>query len=172
MIRRRTLLTWSLACFAGFAIVLSTTSTLYAQAGLRQSLERLDKNENGEIEPDEITPLARPYLERITEARRMSLDRPNEIERLQEAARIYFAMQNGVAGKDVRPRGESSVKPFGPDPDEPLVPEFGLAEFKYPYIQDDLDETENTLRRSDRNRDGYIDREEAKRAGLDAPRSV
>ncbi len=59
---------------------------------------------------------------------------------------------------------ESSVKTFGPDPDRPLVPEFGLAEVKYPYTQADLDEADQTLRRSDRNRDGYIDRAEARRA--------
>ncbi|NQV23413.1 MAG: calcium sensor EFh, partial [Rhodopirellula sp.] len=61
-----------------------------AQAGLRESLERLDRNQNGLIDPNEITPLARPYLERITKERRMDLDRPNEIKKLQEAARIYY----------------------------------------------------------------------------------
>ena len=96
---------------------------VYGQAGLRESLERLDRDEDGNISPDEITPLARPYLERVAKARRISLDRPNPIDKWQEAARIYHAFQNGVAGSRVSPEGESSVKAFGPTPDEPLVPE-------------------------------------------------
>lgn len=159
--QRVTWLKSSLPCLAAFVLVALWSGRAYGQAGLRESLERLDTNNNGEIEPDEITPLARPYLERITQVRRMSLDRPNPIDKLQEAARIYYALQNGVAGKDVRPEGQGSVRPFGPDPDEPLVPEFGLAVVKYPYVQDDLQEADRTLRRSDRNRDGYIDRAEA-----------
>ncbi len=42
--------------------MLMMSSALFAQSGLRESLERLDRNEDGEISPDEITPLARPYL--------------------------------------------------------------------------------------------------------------
>ncbi|WP_146530835.1 proprotein convertase P-domain-containing protein [Novipirellula artificiosorum] len=139
-------------------------SNCFGQSGLRDSLERLDRNGNGEIDPAEITPLARPYLERIAKSRRLSLDRPNGIDKWQEAARIYHAFQNGVVGKKIVPEDNRSVMPFGPDPDQPLVPEFGLPEVKYPYIQDDLDEADQTIRRHDRNRDGYIDRSEARRA--------
>ncbi len=136
---------------------------LFAQAGLRESLERLDRNENGEIEPDEITPLARPYLERVAKARRMSLDRPNRIDRWQEAARTYYATKNGVYGKEVDPEGGSTIKPLRPDRDQPLVPEFGLAEVKYLYTQDDLKFVDRTMRSHDENKDGYIDRREAAR---------
>ncbi|MGI9471423.1 MAG: proprotein convertase P-domain-containing protein, partial [Rubripirellula sp.] len=138
----------------------------YAQSGLRESLERLDRNENGELDPDEITPLSRPYLERVAEARRMSLDRAYDIERWQEAARVYYALSNGVSDDRVRPpyASPATVQPFGTLPGEPLVPDFGLPEIKYPYTQEDLDEADRTLRRSDRNRDGYIDREESTRA--------
>jgi subtilisin-like proprotein convertase family protein len=138
-------------------------STLLGQAGLRETLEKLDKNENGKIDPDEITPFARPYLERITAVRRMSLRESNNIDKIQEAARIYYAMKNGVHGKEVRSKIESTVKSFGGDSNQPLVPQFGV-ELKYPYTQDDLDQADRTLRRSDRNEDGYLDREEAARA--------
>ncbi len=134
-----------------------------AQAGLRESLERLDTNDNGEIDPDEITPLSRPYLERITQARRMSLDRSNEIEKLQEAARIYYAMQNGASRKEVRPEREGQLRSFGPDRDQPLVPEFGTGELKYPYTESDLDEADSILRRLDRDRNGSLDRRETRR---------
>lgn len=139
---------------------------VHAQSGLRASLERLDTNENGLIEPDEITPLARPYLEQLAKTRSrdvgLSLDRPTPIDRIQAAARIYHAFQNGVNGsQNVRPEGESTVLPFGAEPDQPLVPQFGLPEVKYPYVQADLEEADRTLRRSDRNGDGHIDRAEA-----------
>ena len=133
------------------------------QAGLREALEKLDRDQDGEVEPEEITPLARPYLEQITRASRMSIDRDNDIEDLQEAARRYYAAKNGSRDRPVRPRSDSTVKPFGVDDDQPLIPEFGLAEVKYPYTQDDLDFADRTMRSHDRNRDGYIDRREARR---------
>ncbi len=160
-------------CLIICAAMLISTSvishSLYGQAGLRESLERLDRNENGQIDPDEITPLARPYLERVGKARRMSVDRSNGIDKWQEAARIYFALKNGSSGKvldrktAIDPKGASSVRPFGTDPGEPLVPEFGLAEVKYRYTQADLDFVARTMRTHDENRDGYIDRREAAR---------
>lgn len=134
------------------------------QAGLRESLELLDRNENGYIDPDEVTSLARPYLERIAQPRRMSLDRPNRIDKLQEAARIYYALKNGVAGERVRASGESTLRDFRPRDEDPIVPEFGLAKVKYPYQQQDLDEADETLARYDRDRDGSMSRYEAARA--------
>ncbi len=147
----------SLAC------MVANASVCHAQAGLRETLDAMDRNENGKLEPEEITPLARPYLERVAKARRMDMERPNEVSKWQEAARIYYALVNGVAGKSVRPDLESSVKSFQPEDDDVLVPEFGLAVMKYPYTTDDLEEADETLRRYDRNDDGYIDRVEARR---------
>ncbi len=140
----------------------------FAQGNLRESLERLDVNQNGEIDPDEITPLARPYLERIARVRRLSLYRSNEISDFQEAARIYYAIQNGASDDRVRARPEVTVRGFRPDDEAPLVPAFGLAEIKYPYTPDDVDEAEETLARSDRNGDGFIDRREARWARWDS----
>ncbi len=152
---------WFLCCVVLLSHLALSEDRLWAQAGLRESLERLDQDEDGRIDPGEITPLARPYLERIAEARRLSLENSNTIESLQEAARVYYALNNGVAGRRVVAKSDSSVKPFGPEPDQVLVPEFGLPEVKYPYVQADVDEAEQTMRRYDRNRDGYIDRTEA-----------
>ncbi|MEC9092259.1 MAG: proprotein convertase P-domain-containing protein, partial [Planctomycetota bacterium] len=42
-----------------------------------------------------------------------------------------------------------------------IVPEFGIAKIKFPYTRADLNEVENTMRRCDSNRDGFIDRGEA-----------
>ncbi|OYP31021.1 proprotein convertase P-domain-containing protein [Rhodopirellula sp. MGV] len=157
LIRRCVLL--SSVCITG----LIAPGLAYGQAGLRESLERLDRNGDGTIDPDEITPLARPYLERVAESRRMSLDRPNRIDKLQEAARIYYAMKNGSDRDSVRPSRENTLKDFGAGDDDFMVPEFGLPVVKYPYTADDLDEAEDQIRRYDRNRDGYLDRREASR---------
>ena len=147
---------------AGLLMILLAGSA-FGQAGLRESLELLDRDEDGYIDPDEITPLSRPYLERIARARRLSLERPNRIDRLQEAARLYYALQNGVSSESVRPSRERSLKGFGTDRYEPVVPEFGLPEVKYPYSRDDLWEAEESLERWDRDGDGYLDRREAAR---------
>lgn len=155
------LFTLTTCLFVGFTFNPGVT---YGQAGLRRSLEMLDRNENGYIDPDEITPLSRPYLERITRERRLRLDRPIEISELQKTARIYYAKRNGTDDDRVRPEAQGTVKSFGPQEDEPLIPGFGLAKIKYPYTQDDLDEADQTLRRSDRDRDGYLDRREIARA--------
>ncbi len=133
----------------------------HAQASLRESLERLDRDQDGRIDPEEITPRARPYLERIAESRRLSLERSNDIESLQEAARVYHAIRNGVADQRVEIQMDTSLKEFGADKDAVLIPDFGLADLKYPYNQEDVDEARRTMRRYDRNRDGFIDRQEA-----------
>lgn len=145
-------------------MLIGLASIASGQSGLRESLELLDRDENGRIDPEEITPLSRPYLERIAKARRMSLERSNDIDKWQEAARVYYALQNGVAGESVRASRERVLKGFGMEDDEIMVPEFGVGEIKYPYTPDDVDEAEDTLRRYDRNRDGFLDRREAARA--------
>ncbi|HIE97350.1 MAG: proprotein convertase P-domain-containing protein [Fuerstiella sp.] len=154
-----------LVCVALLCGNVCVNNALYAQSGLRESLERLDRNQNGWIDPGEVTPLARPYLERIMKVRSrrsdLSFDKPVEISRLQEAARIYYATKNGINGNDVRPEGESTVKPFGPDADQPYVPEFGLADVKFPYVKADLELATTIIGRYDHNKDGFIDRAEA-----------
>lgn len=162
-LKKTTLLVGWTCIVLGLSFSISATEAR-AQSGLRESLELLDRNKNGSIEPDEITPLARPYLERVAKARRMSLDRPNGVDKWQEAARVYYALQNGVRGERIRASGERSLKGFGPQDDDVVVPEFGLAEVKYRYQQRDLDEADDTLKRYDRNRDGYMSRYEASRA--------
>ncbi len=142
--------------------LLSSESAM-GQSGLRESLERLDRNENGRIDPHEITTLARPYLERIARERRLDLDDSIPIERLQEAARSYYATRNGAIRQSVRPEIDRTVKTFRPDDDQILIPEFGLSEVRYPYTDDDVDEAESMLRRYDRNADGFIDRRESYR---------
>ena len=83
----------TIAVFAG------SHSSAWGQAGLRESLEKLDVNNNGLIEADEVTPLARPYLERVILGRSRRVEdpfrRPMRIDKIQESARIYYALKNG-----------------------------------------------------------------------------
>ncbi|MEL7336615.1 MAG: calcium sensor EFh [Planctomycetota bacterium] len=139
------------------------TSVTSAQGGLRQALEDLDKDDDGEIEPEEITPLARPFLERIARTKRMSLYRDNSIEEFQEAARIYYAVKNGATQRDIRIDDDPYIKSFEPADDQELVPGFGPGDLKYAYTQDDVDRADRILRYYDRDDDGAIDRYEGKR---------
>lgn len=152
------------ALLAGISLAACLPDAALAQAGLRESLERLDKNQNGYIEPDEITPLARPYLERISRNNRSSLSRPTPISEYQQSARIYYAMQNGISGVRVEPEVEFGVKGFGTDRGEPVIPGFGIGDVPFPYTEDDLQEAERTLRSFDRNDDGFLDAQETARA--------
>ncbi|GIW97744.1 MAG: calcium sensor EFh [Pirellulaceae bacterium] len=136
---------------------------LHAQGTLRQSLEQLDTNRDGQLQPHEITPLARPYLERIATAFRLRLDREYSIDTWQRCARVYFAKQNGVADERIDLSPTNGIRPFELDDEQPLIPEFGLPEVRYPYTRADLEEADQTLRRYDRNDDGFIDRREAQR---------
>lgn len=151
-----------LMCLVGaLLMVIRGSDSLYGQSGLREALERLDRDKDGDVEPEEITPLARPYLERIMTSSRLSIYRDNDIESLLRAARRYYATQNGVSDDRVSVDAQSQVRTFKPDPDQPLVPEFGIGEVKYPYIQADLDLADRMIRTRDRNGDGMIDRREA-----------
>jgi subtilisin-like proprotein convertase family protein len=155
---------WSVACLA-MLLTVTLVSPALGQAGLREALERLDKNEDGQISPDEITPQARPYFERITENQSRSWrEKPISIERLTGIARKYYYGQNGGIGRELRPEGESTIRPFGAYKEEPLVPDFGLARVKYPYIQADLDLARQVMRSYDLNGDGLISRDEASKA--------
>ena len=47
------------ACIVAVSLLTGFSQRLSAQAGLRASLEKLDKNKNGKIEPDEAPKLGR-----------------------------------------------------------------------------------------------------------------
>ena len=156
---------WFVVGLLSLLLAIMVSPCAYGQAGLREALERLDINQNGQIDPSEITPQARPYIERITTNQSKSWkEKEISIERLTDIARRYYYGKNGGFGRELRPEGESSIQPFGPDEDEPLIPGFGLARIKFPYTQADLDFAYRTLGSYDRNRDGFIDRREAGQA--------
>ena len=156
---------WSIVGVLGLLATAMMSPAAYGQAGLRAALEKLDKNQNGQIDPSEITPQARPYLERITKNQSKSWkEKEISIERLTDIARRYYYAKNGGNERELRPEGESSVKSFSPEREQELVPDFGLGVVKYPYIRADLDLAKQVMGSYDRNRDGFIDRREAGQA--------
>ena len=63
----------------------------------------------------------------------------------------------------MRPRAENSVRPFGLEEDEPVIPGFGIRDIRFPYIRADLDLADRIMSQYDFDNDGFIDREEAAR---------
>lgn len=142
-------------------LICSAGSNAYGQA---EWIRRIDKDRNGSIEPDEISDRARGYLERFARPYGLSLSRPNSVERLEEAARRYYARQN----RDDRDRDNESpsgpsIKGFGPGEDLALIPGFGLADVRYPYTAADVASAKRAMERYDRDENGYIDAREFSR---------
>ncbi len=132
-------------------------SDVAAQGALRDSLERLDQNRNGIIEPEEISPMARNYLAAIAKSGRLSLSRANSIDAWQEAARTHHAAETTRRMRRIEIDGSVPDLAFGAEKSARAVPEFGDAEIRYPFTNEDWELAASTLRRYDRNKDGYLD---------------
>ncbi|MEW4453567.1 proprotein convertase P-domain-containing protein [Bremerella sp. JC817] len=127
-------------------------------------IHRIDRDNNGFVEPDEISDRSRRYLEEFAVPYGLSLSRPNSVKKLEQAARLHAQrQQNGDTPAAVTGVDSPTMREFGPPADKPLLPEFGLAEVKYPYTLADLEEVEQQLRRYDRDRDGRLSPEEIER---------
>ncbi|RCS53914.1 calcium sensor EFh [Bremerella cremea] len=157
--------TW--ACLlAGAAWLLLLPSLAHAQG---EWIRRFDDDRNGYVEPDEISERGRRYLEEIAVPYGISLSRPNSVEKLEQAARLHAQRRNGSSSATARTSSgdEPTMKGFGIDPDQKLIPAFGIGEVKYDYIQADVDEAEATMRRWDRDRDGKLNAGEIEQAKWD-----
>ena len=136
---------------------------IHGQSNAARFIRGLDTNGNGDIEPNEITRQSRRHLEKIARYRRLDLSEPNSIRRWDDAIRRYNERRRS-GDRRVAPKRYSGVVDFRPNRESPLVPGFGLPQIKFPYTQEDLDEADDTLRRADRNDDGFVDRSEARRS--------
>ena len=134
-------------------------------------IRRLDANGNGYIEPNELSDRSRSFMERFASQSGIDLSRANSVGRLEAAARRYFEQRQRDAdsAKQSMPTG---IPGFGAISDQPVVPGFGLGEIRYPYNQADLAQADETLSRSDRNRDGFLDASEIERARWDGQSPV
>lgn len=148
------------------AILLSLLSGVCYGQG--EWIRRIDDDNNGYIEPDEISDRGRRYLEEFAVPYGISLSRPNSVKKLEQAARLHAARRDRK-DKSTLPMvvEDSGLQGFGVAPETPLVPGFGLREVKYPYTQADLEEAAVMLRRWDRNDDDKLDASEIDRARWD-----
>jgi Ca2+-binding EF-hand superfamily protein len=138
-------------------------------------LSRLDRNNNGTIDPDEQQGPAQFLIRRV-----QSVDpdiKPGEPISLKRITDAFEKMRSGRGGDDddSRDRGrrgsdddddgltpELLVPGFGVETGPPMLAGFGpAAEMMEVVVTDkDRDEARNTIRRFDRNRNGVLDREE------------
>lgn len=140
-------------------------------------LDRLDRNNNGMLDPDEMEGPASFMIQRLQrEDPSIRTDRPIPMSKLKEG---FEQMRNtrGDSGRDDRGGGSDDdgaeetlaldvlVPGFGGLELPPPVPGFGAAaELLAVRVTDaDIREAEENVRRYDRNRDGFISREELSR---------
>lgn len=133
-------------------------------------LRRLDDDGSGALEGDEISDLARLYIQRWAKAASLDVSKPLPLNALENAVRLYYARREPAPGSRpsrTRPStsdADSYVRDFGPDEGQPPIPGFGEdIDPSVVILQGDLDQAGERLRSYDRNRDGYMDRREAAR---------
>jgi subtilisin-like proprotein convertase family protein/Ca2+-binding EF-hand superfamily protein len=134
-------------------------------------MRRMDANRNGYLEQHEISSRARPYVDRVARSAGLNTSGSLSIRAMEEAIRRSSGTRDsgGSPSGSVRtaqrtPSSEQAVPGFGQVENLPPVLGFGEdAEMMANVEQADLDRAADRLREYDRNRDGYVDRDEARR---------
>lgn len=140
-------------------IVLSIAGIVFSDTASAQSewVKRVDTNNNGYIEPSELTDRSRSFFERFSREYGIDLNRPNSVRRIEDAARQYFERRSRDSSSgNALTQPSSTIKGFGIEADRVIVPDFGATAIKYPYTKADVDDGAEMLSRYDRNRDGYV----------------
>jgi subtilisin-like proprotein convertase family protein len=120
-------------------------------------VRRLDANNNGYIEPSELSERSRAFFDRFARDAGIDLNRTNSITRLEEASRRYFESRNRDSSSvNATPQPTSTIQGFEPESSRFVVPEFGSPQVRFPYTKDHLNSAQELLNRSDRNRDGVL----------------
>ncbi|MHC4400485.1 MAG: proprotein convertase P-domain-containing protein [Planctomycetota bacterium] len=167
-----------------FCVVAAVASVAEAQRSSSRSsssgrpspidyVRRMDANRNGMLEPGEISDRARPYIERYAREARLSMSRPLSIRAMEEAYRRRQGSSQGSSRGSSSSGSQSSREPSTSTPG--TLPGFGQPERGRPVLgfgaeaeslayaeKEDLDQAAERLRQYDKNRDGFIDREEAR----------
>ena len=145
----------------------------------------MDRNENGQIDPDEMEGRARGFLESIARDNNLDLSKPIRNDKLRDILRARF--QGGSSGSSRGPSGASgssssgnsgpAVKAFGVSTTgpTPTVLDFGADagadnwdSLRAKYDPRVIEKVEESLRRYDRNQDGMLDAEEMKNGRWDS----
>ncbi|MBW3597281.1 MAG: hypothetical protein KY475_08405 [Planctomycetes bacterium] len=163
--------TWSVCLLAAASFVLPGAA-LAQFSGPESFLSRMDQNGNGMLEPSEISDRMRGFLQRIAERdRSINLSQPIPISRLAAAMQRGRDDDDNDRDRDRR-RGRGgepdltnpSLVPGFATEELPLAPGFGeIAGLLAAATNDDRKEADERLERYDRNRDGFLDKEEMAR---------
>ncbi len=136
----------------GLLLSVIDCSAVQAQADW---VRRWDANNNGYIEPTELSDRSRSFLSRFAADYGIDLNSTQSVRRIEDAARQYFERRSReTATTPAAPA--SSIQGFGPDPNQPLLPDFASPAIKVPYLAADVAEAAEALARFDRNRDGNL----------------
>jgi len=147
-------------CAAVVALLWMLPCDVFAQG---EWIHRIDDDNNGWIEPDEISDRGRRYLEEFAVPYGLSLSRPQKVEKLEQAARLHAARESSSSPRRGTTAEPSGIRGFNIDDDQTLVPGFGMGEVKFPYTKDDQDTARGVIRRYDRDDNGVLDQREIER---------
>jgi subtilisin-like proprotein convertase family protein/Ca2+-binding EF-hand superfamily protein len=144
-------------------------------------LRTMDADENGALEPDEVSEDAWPYIERWARLAELDPADPLPIKALEAALGDYYRdrdlpsprraagaapappARRGAGAAPVSPAAGTAVLGFGQVENLPPILGFGAdAEQLANVSKADLDAAGEALRRYDANHDGYIDRREVR----------
>ncbi|MBA4019346.1 MAG: hypothetical protein C0483_19440 [Pirellula sp.] len=148
-----------------------------------EMVKRMDRNENGQIDPEEMEGRARYFLESIARDNNLDLSKPISTDKLRDIMRKR--MQGGPGGSSGSSGGSSSnkaapapaVKTFGVSSSgaTPTVLGFGADagadnwdSLRAKYDPRVIEKVEESLKRYDRNQDGTLDAEEMKNGRWDS----
>lgn len=148
-----------------------------------EMVKRMDRNENGQIDPEEMEGRARYFLESIARDNNLDLSKPIGNDKLRDIMRARF--QGGPGGSPGSSNNSSSnksapapaVKTFGVSTSgaTPTVLGFGADAgadnwdaLRAKYDPRVIEKVEESLKRYDRNQDGTLDAEELKNGRWDS----
>jgi subtilisin-like proprotein convertase family protein/Ca2+-binding EF-hand superfamily protein len=133
-------------------------------------MRRMDANRNGYLEQREISSRARPYVDRVARSAGLNPSGSLSIRAMEEAMRRSSGTRDSG-----RPPSGSARTTQPATPSEQPVPGFGQVDNLPPILgfgedaeimanveQADLDRATERMRQYDRNRDGFVDRDEAR----------